>query len=541
MSPCRRREDEKGVTLVLMALMVAVLFTIAAFAVDIGGWYARTQQIQAAADAAALAGTVWMPANYAKATAVAQNTTAANGFKNGVNSITVVVSPGNNSRQLKVSITDAAVKRYLSSTAVKGKLTVTRTAIAQYDLPVPLGSPENQFGGGRNGVFLAVNGYCTRRADGDIYSSGFYNNSSPGNSITCAVPYSTASPTGTTSKNLDFRTQGYLYVVDIPPASSGAACTATPPPTTCATTASNVTFQIIDPKLDTNPDATEGDLTLNGPSSCGPSGTTTTPSTTFTVYDADDTPLDDTDNSQVATQTFNSESGVVSAYQDLYTVTANSLAGRYLIRVNTGSAECSGGWSNAFGIRAKVGTTFRTCSTLPGSSLPSGYTFCPQVHGSDAMGVRAAVSGASSSCVGSKVSNSDLCAVFYVAQIDPAQAGRSLALSLFDPGEGAQRLRILGPNGATVAFTYSTIDAGTSLSGSVSATSSGLDVTGGAAASTFNDRKVELIVQLPNASALSVNGGWYKIEYEVPSDASTLTDRTTWGAAVRGSPVHLVS
>ena len=42
-------------------LSLATMVVSAAFAVDVGGWYARAAEVQRAADAAALAGVVWMP------------------------------------------------------------------------------------------------------------------------------------------------------------------------------------------------------------------------------------------------------------------------------------------------------------------------------------------------------------------------------------------------------------------------------------------------------------------------------------------------
>jgi Flp pilus assembly protein TadG len=529
--------EQNGAILVLFALLLTALMVMAAFAVDVGSFYARAQQIQRAADASALAGTIWMPGNFAKASAVAIATADANGFTNGASGVTVTVGPGANPRQLKVTITDTAVRRYLSRVIQRSDLTLTRSAVAQYDLPVPLGSPENQLGGGNRGIYLAVNGYCSRRADGDYISSGFYNTSSVSGNVTCASPYASASPTGTTAKNPDFSTAGYSYVVELPPKATGAPCLTTPPSIDCSTTAADVMIQVVEPKFNTSAanGGTDPDVAINPPSSCTPSGASTTASTIFTVYAADDTPLDDSNNPLVLTKTYNTESANSLVYEDLYKVNAGSLAGRYLVKVRSGSAECSGGWANSFGIRARVGLVFLPCSTLPGAVLPVGTAFCPQVHGDIAMGLRAQVGGALATCVGTKNPATNLCAQFYLAQIDPAYAGRSLVLTMFDPGEGAQRLRLLQPDGTTVGFTYQTVDTGTPMSGTAAA-ATGLDVTG----SVFNDRKLDLVLTLPNAAGLTTNGGWYKVEYEVSSTQS-VTDRTTWGATVRGTPVRLTA
>ena len=42
---------------------------------------------------------------------------------------------------------------------------------------------------------------------------------------------------------------------------------------------------------------------------------------------------------------------------------------------------------------------------------------------------------------------------FYLAQIDPVHAGKTMRVNLFDAGEGAQQLQILDPNGNPATFT----------------------------------------------------------------------------------------
>ena len=75
--PRHRRGDagargDDGFILVTFGLFLTALMVIAALAIDVGGWYARAQ-LQRGADAAALAGVVWMP-DFTAATTVAQTT-----------------------------------------------------------------------------------------------------------------------------------------------------------------------------------------------------------------------------------------------------------------------------------------------------------------------------------------------------------------------------------------------------------------------------------------------------------------------------------
>lgn len=549
----RRRSDERGIAVIYLSLTITCVLLAAAFAVDLGFWYLRASQAQRAADAAALAGVTWMPGDFPKARSVALTSAQANGFTDGVDDVSVQVARGASDRQLAVRIVDAGVDRFFSSVASNDRVTIGKGAVAQYELPVPLGSPENQFGGGTNGVFLAVSGFCSRRQDGDNRSSAYNDTTNPkdfnGAVITCPTPYAT--PSGGTAKNPDYRTSGYTYVVTIPPAQAAGCAVASPPPQ-CSETADAVTIQWQDPRLNTDLASRRGDQ--YGPYfPYRPSGCSATPpgTTIFTVLKPDATPFDDGDNPTMAgggpfvlaaaPQTVASS----TAWTTMATVPAGAKSGRYLIRVRSQADEACAVWSNAFGIRAHVGASWSECSTIPGSvSFSAG---CPQVHGSDAMSLRVVMDGASDTCAAAVVKEvpTNKCVSFFLAQVDPAYAGREMVIKLFDPGEGARRMRVLAPNGSPLGFTYKTTDLpadGPSRSGT--ATPTGLDVFDPPARPTewpFNDRKLELSVALPDAAGLSVNGGWFKVEYEV-SDSGVvgLVDRTTWGVSVRGAPVHLV-
>ena len=91
MTSQRRRRDE-GYTMVMTALLLVPLMLFAALAVDVGGFYTRAHEVQRAADAASLAGVVWMPDDYDQAVTVARATARRNGFNHGVNGVTVAVN-----------------------------------------------------------------------------------------------------------------------------------------------------------------------------------------------------------------------------------------------------------------------------------------------------------------------------------------------------------------------------------------------------------------------------------------------------------------
>jgi hypothetical protein len=73
------RHSERGQTMVLTVLFLAVLLGIAAAVLDVGAWYRADRQLQATADAAALAGAHALPDNQAQAAALALQYAGKNG------------------------------------------------------------------------------------------------------------------------------------------------------------------------------------------------------------------------------------------------------------------------------------------------------------------------------------------------------------------------------------------------------------------------------------------------------------------------------
>src|SRR3546814_3531637 len=142
-----RGRGDHGFALIMTALVIVPLMLVAAFAVDMGGWYAKASRAQRAADAAALAGVVWMP-TFSKAEAVARDTAEKNGFEHDPDGSGVIVNVWTSGEhQLSVSIT-ADGEVYLGKIVRSDGVQITRDATAEYALPVPLGSPKNTFGTG---------------------------------------------------------------------------------------------------------------------------------------------------------------------------------------------------------------------------------------------------------------------------------------------------------------------------------------------------------------------------------------------------------
>jgi hypothetical protein len=501
--------EEGGFLVAIIAISATVLVLSSAFVVDVGGWYSRGLQIQRASDAAALAGVVWMP-DFPVARAAALEAAARNGFVPGGPITIDVAADPTNTRRMIVAIADAQAPQTFSR-MFRSSQTITRRATAEYILPVPLGSPKNTFGTGdilagtdRENFWAAVNGYCAGHESGDLKLARYETYSaSTGAAAQCQ-------PSGG-ALSADYDPSGYLYAIELPQAQSSL-------------------------KLEAY-DA--GYNTTGSPPDIAVVSEVQAVTTTFEVFGADNTPLDNSDNPLLSTTTAttNQSSPVQKvAWMPLYTW-VNPAAGTYFLRIKTSASQTTESRaSNGFGLRAYTGATFATCTTI---AADTGYSAtCPQIHGVGAMSIYANLGGTTGST-----------ATFYLAEVDPIHAGKTMQITLFDAGEGAQKIEVLDPNGSPATFGWSTrCNPPTSPSGGCSGSNvTSLDVsgtgiqpyTGLLSTSKYNDRKMTLDIKLPaNYSTVYGAKRWWKIRYTVGSTAS---DRTTWSVGIVGDPVHLVA
>ena len=95
---------ERGQVLVLFVLVSTVLLGAAAIVTDASWLYVSQQRMQRAADAAALAGAVYLPGDPSRAYATARAESAKNGYAHGVD--TVVVDPSTDSANPRRLIVD---------------------------------------------------------------------------------------------------------------------------------------------------------------------------------------------------------------------------------------------------------------------------------------------------------------------------------------------------------------------------------------------------------------------------------------------------
>jgi Flp pilus assembly protein TadG len=233
----RRVRDEAGYAALMTALLASVLFMgMAAFGVDTARWYYEIERVQKTADAAALAGVTYMPFDLASATSTAIAAAAKNGYPNsGTSSVTVEV--GDKPSELKVTIRSTIDNVFGQYMGVK-KATITRSAIADYTAPAPMGSPCNTFGNeppSQPGplapqpegsalpsppfancssspfFWAAIEGPSTDKVQGDRFMNSTCSGSSAaGTTFLCSG-----------GSNTEYRQEGYFWAVHVEPQAVG--------------------------------------------------------------------------------------------------------------------------------------------------------------------------------------------------------------------------------------------------------------------------------------------------------------------------------
>jgi hypothetical protein len=141
----RDRARERGQVIVIFAGGIVLFMLLLAIVVDVSWYWANTLRVQRAADAAALAGAVYLPGSPATANTRATDEAKKNGYTPGGG---VTVTPTQdvvNNRQLNVTVS-APVGTFFMRVIGIPSIQATRTSKAEFVLPVPMGSPENYYG-----------------------------------------------------------------------------------------------------------------------------------------------------------------------------------------------------------------------------------------------------------------------------------------------------------------------------------------------------------------------------------------------------------
>ncbi|MCP3855831.1 MAG: hypothetical protein GY698_14010 [Actinomycetia bacterium] len=467
--------NDAGVTLTLTALIILPLMLIAGFAVDLGGWYVTASQAQSASDAAALAGVIWMP-NEVKAREAALELAEQNGFVDGVNATIVTTPHGANRFEVKIETPGEMV---FSSLALD-PITIARGAIAEYSPPLNMGSPTNVLGlgtytvGGEtpSNAWSGMMGFCVNPTWGDLRS--FRTTDSK-----CgAVPSPWHDP------------GGYLWIIDVP-----------------AGSVNPVTVNIFDPGYCTpanrathhnegGPPKEQGNIHYR-----------------FTLYEPDNTPYDNTDNTEYGAPYQPATAESCEAFTPAFTLPAGT-TGRWVLRSQIQNNNSTNG-QNYFSLWADTNAHTGQCSTITDPT-------CVGIYAADFMPVRTA--------------SFDDPAIFYLAEVDPVYQNNKLEISSWDLGEGMESVQILDPAGNEMPFTYETDDG--VHSGSSEPCNDGnecLWVTN----KIFNGRLVRMTIDLSGLPWGSFPDEWFQVQYNKTA-ADDSYDWTTWGVRVLGDPIRLV-
>ena len=142
--------------LVIFSGIFVVLLLMSALVIDLAWLWNNSLRIQRTADAAALAGVVYLPNDVPNAVTYARREATRNGYLNATGGVSVTpTQDASNTRRLNVKVT-APVQTFFLGLIGMNQVIISRTAHAEYVLPVPMGSPENYygvFGSVRNATF----------------------------------------------------------------------------------------------------------------------------------------------------------------------------------------------------------------------------------------------------------------------------------------------------------------------------------------------------------------------------------------------------
>ncbi len=551
--------------LVLFVVSIFVLTGITAIVVDISWYWANSLRIQRAADAAALAGVVWLPGSPSTGYSIARSEATKNGYVDGSGGVTVtpiqdsVAKPGGNPRQMDVTVS-APVNTFFMRIFGINTIATTRSSKAVFVLPVPMGSPENFYGVyclTTPGNTSCPNNTAVTGASGTtVYSHGGWGamqatgtDHGQGDAFTPLDDRTRSlGSNGAGGSNPDFDPNGYNYAVELPAGGNIYIFD----PTACA----------VGDQLGTGDHWNDGGGWEAGPK-------VYSVSTYFNLYDMTIFPLD------YSRQPFVAGSGTMFQREYQYDKSGTYGTPSYVANLKPSSsdgvplADCAAGkipsaavggfwhdkwWPIATGLpagtyrlnlrSAALGAVNQKATFENDWSIEATGGGNPRVYGLGKIVEYNIIQGAGQQA-------------FYLAQIGPENAGKTLEIDLFDIGDigGTGKFRIQSPDGDAynyATFTYTT-DANcgrTRGSSDACSNSSGTTVITSAAAgnSSFNDTWTTVLISLPSTYGCSVAApclkppgetqqGWWKIEYQTSAGAN---DTTTWMVNLRGNPVHLV-
>lgn len=594
----RGLRDDRGAVMVMVSMMlVPLILGSAAIGIDMSNWYYAGQRLQVAADAAALAGSVYMPADFDAATSHARDVAKRNGFThdpsnpNPALQVSVTPEAASKASELRVTVT-AKVRNFFGWAIGDGTQTISRTAVAEYRGPVLMGSPCNLFGNEPTGSVTSQKSttpVVTRANFASAQSSVncsttpqlWANIAGKGADKVWGDRYSSSGCSGgetgcTGTTNDDYNPLGHFYKVTVREPVSAVSLEVFDPVMVDVTSSSQCdSTSLPNPWTTNNPNPftqQTGDAAARysrgATAYCpgdqmygGSAGSTTI--TTFAVREpsASGNPI----MGAVRTSCTQQYRGWQPNTTSYLTSRLNSSNGSYDVDLARGFRQ----WSQLCSItNPTVGDYYIQVRT----NLPSGTTSSTALNsstsdtlswdGQNRFALRAVVTGTASNvtlagygAMSIYANSPSTDAQFYLSRVNEASAGMSMEIALFDAGDVSQagQITVIPPTDATsggAAFTLSTcqglgvvvgsaVSPSTQVNCALTNVSSTTDEQPGSPAG-YQGRMQTLRVAIPadyECDEDSQFGCWFKIRLQYPGGAN---DATTWSTDLVGQPVRLV-
>jgi len=513
------RCSERGAILPLMAIMLVVLMGAAAMAVDLGWLFWQSIEIQHGADAAALSGVIYEPDQRTEAHTEGIAAAAENGYvdtslggSDTVQIIDFVDDPSlvERDNQLRATVTHSVPTFFMKVFGIDS-VNIQRTAVAQYTLPLFLGSPEAYLGADPSraltpGFWVSIHGTWAKKDHGDRYADGCAGGET-GQGCTLNPEHRPSLNPGQANAS-----GGYVYGIEVP------------------TGASNLAVEIFDGPWYDCPfsSGTCGKFLTGDQQSSG--------ITWFMLYGPDPTPLDTTDgNELMCVIKYDPRSPGRSVdvsgwddtnWDDWEDVSPQSLIGQLWDNMATSAdreSGCAVDFDRGPGIyplRVMLEhdddqNSYNKFSFRVTTSGPA-----PSIFGLGDMSVYAnADSG----------SDTDI----YLAEVEALHAGKDLIIELFDVGDisggsGGDQLEFYDGSGNIPDCSWESDDGESEPMGVCRIS---------APDKRFNGELLTITVPIPDGYTCTGLGCWYSFLYVYTGDVN---DTTTWAVYVAGNPIRII-
>jgi hypothetical protein len=576
-----RARRSTGQVAVIFAGAIFAIVVLMALVIDLSWYWANSLKVQRAADSASLAGVVWLPGDPSTASTTALAAAKRNGYDATVTGITVTptVDSADNKR-LYVTVS-APVGTFFMRLVGITTINASYTSHAEYVLPVPMGSPENYYGN-----FGTIRGATTTSSTGvttnlgDVVQNG-PNTACPATVLpanTCFLPDNNLFPlnahefwgTMNTEGAANVNGDAYMPYYDTNTSTVSPACSTITTIRACYDATNYYNYAI-----EMAPGSSNGAVYIFDPEFCATAV-----------------------NKGTADRWFSGAGTAVSSYFELYNtnnqIYLNSVPPQSLVASSgtlfqqIAASDSTMGGNGGSECRELTTTSYHSGATPDGRDfhnrwylLASGLTGGPngtiyRLHttttqasnlaqqrntdGENSFSVYASASGTQPKVYGLGAmqmftplssSGGTTSSEFYLAQIGAEHAGKTVEVSLWDPGDTnplTASLQVELPsatvgvwNGAT-NMSYSAVTGttnGAAVSCSPTVISPVSQIVTANPSSKFNGCWLTIDVPIPPGYS-APQSGWWKIKYTMTGNG-TSNDVTTWKVGIKGNPVHLIT